>query len=99
MLSLQSRIRIPEDVLFHDLDGEALLLNLETNRYYGVDRLGAHIWSLLNENGSVAAAYQAILGAYDVEPERLQADLLALLNKLAEQGLVVVEDSAVVDET
>ena len=97
MVSLQSHIQIPEDVLFHDLDGEAVLLNLENGKYYGLDRLGTEIWTMLSEDGHVARAYQAILDSYDVEPERLQADLLALLEKFAEQGLIVVQDPAAVD--
>ena len=99
MVSLQSHIQIPEDVLFHDLDGEAVLLNLENGKYYGLDRLGTEIWTMLSEHGQVALAYQAVLDSYDVEPERLQTDLLALLEKFTEQGLIVVVDPAAVDET
>ena len=61
MASLKSKIGVPEDVLFNDVGGEAVLLNLETGQYYGLDEVGTRMWSLLAECGQVEAACRGLL--------------------------------------
>lgn len=91
MASLTSTIHIPKDVLFHELGGEAVLLNLADGKYYGLDDVGTRMWTLLAEQGSLEAAYRAMLEEYDVDAQTLQNDLFALVERLAAQGLLVIE--------
>ena len=82
------RVSIPEQVLIQHLDGEAVLLNLETETYFGLDEVGARIWTLLEGSDSIQAAYEALLEEYEVEPEPLRADLAAFLVQLLEHRLI-----------
>ena len=75
-----------------DLAGEAAILNLKNGVYYGLDPVGARIWNLLQEPRTVNEIGEALLKEYDVEPERCERDLLALLQKLAAEGLIEVKD-------
>jgi Coenzyme PQQ synthesis protein D (PqqD) len=92
MATLNSRVRIPGDVLFRDLDGEAVLLNLTTGQYHGLDRVGTAIWNELAGHGEVEPAYQALLGQFEVAGEQLQRDVLRLIDELAAAGLLEVEE-------
>ena len=47
--TLESRIRINDDVLFQELHGEGVLLNLKTGVYFGLDPVGRRIWQLAQE--------------------------------------------------
>lgn len=87
-IDFSARIVVPADTLIRDLEGEAVLLNLANERYYGLNRVGTRMWHVLAESDSVQAAYDQLLTEYDVEPARLRADLETLLDKLVEQGLV-----------
>jgi hypothetical protein len=93
MTTLESRISVPEDVLFRDLGGEAVLLSLKTGKYYGLDEVGTRMWSLLVEHGRVEPAYRALLDEYDVIEERLRQDLLNLINDLAAQQLLQIHET------
>jgi hypothetical protein len=93
MTTLESRISVPEDVLFRDLGGEAVLLSLKTGKYYGLDGVGTRMWSLLAQHGQVEPAYRALLAEYDVAEERLRQDLLNLINDLASQQLLQVHET------
>lgn len=93
MTSLQSRVCQGKDVLFHELGGEAVLLNLETGKYYGLDEVGTRMWMLVVEHGCLEPAYQALLQEYDVEPERLAQDLVQLVDQLISHGLLRLEDA------
>jgi hypothetical protein len=89
--NLASRIAIPDDVLFRDLEGEAVILSTESGRYYGLDEVGTRMWNLLSQHGQIEPVYQALLAEYDVAEDRLQQDLLDLVDKLAAEGLLQVD--------
>jgi len=93
MTTLESRIGVPEDVLLNEVGGEAVILNLETGQYYGLDEVGTRMWALLTQHGQVGTAYGALLHEYDVGEEELQTDLLHLIDELASHGLLQVDDS------
>ena len=92
MASLESRITVPENVLFRDVDGEAVLLNMQTGKYYGLDEVGTRMWAVLAEHGSVEPAFRALLEEYDVADAQLRQDLLHLVDELASRGLLQVND-------
>jgi hypothetical protein len=74
-----------------DLAGESAILNLENSVYYGLNPVGARIWSLVQTPVSVAVLRDAIVNEYDVEPERCHRDLLDLLAQLADAKLIKIE--------
>ena len=53
MLSPTAGIQVPDDVLYCDLGGEAVIANLVTGKYYGLDQVGARAWALLAEHGRI----------------------------------------------
>jgi hypothetical protein len=90
-ISFVSRVVVPETVLFRELDGEAVILNLETESYLGLDAVGTRMWSVLTAQPSIEAAYQVLLAEYDVAPETLRADLERLLGEMLEHKLINLE--------
>jgi hypothetical protein len=91
MSTLESVIHVPPDVLFRELDGEAVILNVATGKYFGLNEMGARMWALLAEHGKVKPAYQALLTEFAVSADKLQHDLLKLVDDLATQGLVSID--------
>jgi coenzyme PQQ synthesis protein D (PqqD) len=87
-LTLEDAVRLPDDVVAREIDGEAVLLNLSTGIYFGLNKVGSRILTLLQRDGSLRKVAEAIEREYDVERVRLDADLLALVNQLREKGLV-----------
>lgn len=87
------RITVPSDVLVQELQGESVLLNVNSGRYFGLDEVGTRMWSALSGSSCIEQAYEALLAEYDVEGEKLRQDLGELVEKLVEYGLVEVHDS------
>jgi hypothetical protein len=81
-----------KDQVSCDLAGEAAILNIKSGLYYGLDPVGARIWSLMQEPRPVAEIQDAIAAEYDVEPERCALDLAELLQKLLAEGLIELKD-------
>ena len=89
-LSNKSRVVVSKDQVSCDLAGEVAILNLKTGIYYGLNPVGARIWSLVQAATTFAEIRDTLLDCYDVEQPTLESDIRDLLDKLAEQGLVEV---------
>jgi hypothetical protein len=51
----ERKIKISPDVLFQEVSGETVLLDLESEHYFGLDAVGTRIWGLIGEGVSVDA--------------------------------------------
>jgi hypothetical protein len=89
-LTLNDSIVVSEDVLFRELDDEAVLLNLKTGIYFGLNPLGTRIWQLIVEERSLARVLEKVLHEYDVGRSVLETDLLALGRQLCSSGLAEI---------
>src|SRR3990172_4804113 len=85
---LDDTVQISEDVVFRELDGEAVLLHLGTGIYFGLNEVGTRIWTLLGQNGSLQSVLDDMLKQYDAAPDRLEKDLLPPGGQMREKGLV-----------
>lgn len=75
-------------VLFQDVSGETVLLDLTSEQYFGLDEVGTRIWMLLNEGRDLDGMVSTLLEEYEVERDRLKDDVRALLDSLVEAGLI-----------
>jgi hypothetical protein len=77
-----------ENVVSRDLEGEAVILNLESGVYFGLNGVGTRIWALIQEYGSLRKVFEAMQQEYEVAPQVLESDLLQLIEQLQARGLV-----------
>ncbi len=89
-ISFAERVTMPKDVLLSGVEGESVLLNLESERYFGLDEIGTRMFSVLTSSSSIQTAYETLLAEYDVDAELLRQDLITLVDQLMAQGLVVI---------
>ena len=90
VVSDTSRIVVAKDQISSNLGSEAAILNLKNGVYCGLDPVGTRIWKLIQTPTTVLRVRDSLLDEYQVEPGRCEADLLALLQKLADQQLVQI---------
>ncbi len=89
-LNALQKIVLTKDTLFQPLAEDSILLNLETEQYFGLDEVGTRMLQVMLESPNLGAASEALLAEYEVTPERLQADMARFLDELLENGLVRV---------
>lgn len=88
--SFTDRVKVPDGVLISGLQDESVLLNLDSERYYGLDDVGTRMFSVLTSSDSVQSAWERLKKEYDVDHEVLRNDLIYLVESLVEQGLIEV---------
>jgi hypothetical protein len=83
-------LRHSDDVLFQEVGGEAVLLDLASEQYFGLDPVGTRIWELLDGGTALAQVHRTLCAEFDADAQRIGGDLLTLAQALADAGLVKV---------
>lgn len=84
------RVRVAPSVLSREVHGEAVLLQLDSGEYFGLDEVATRIWQLISEHGDLQAVEAAMCDEYLVEPDAASRDLQALVGQLLDKQLLEV---------
>jgi hypothetical protein len=84
-------LSVPQYVLARELDGECVLLNLNSGDYYGLDKVGTKMWNLVADGVDVESACGVLLAEYDASHERIRSDLEELVLELVARQLLVID--------
>jgi hypothetical protein len=87
---LSARVHPSPDALIQATGDEAIVLDIASERYYGLNPVGARLWNLLQADPELDAAHRQLLQELEVEPAQLERDLLAVVADLADAGLVTI---------
>jgi hypothetical protein len=89
-IPLGRSVRLSDDAIFRELGDEAVVLNLASGQYFGLNAVGLRIWRLIEQAGSLETVRDAVVAEFDVDPETAARDLAALVDELTAHGLVEV---------
>lgn len=89
-MNLTDKVTIPSQVMARQVGEETVILDLNSGTYFGLDPVGARIWTLLSEGKTAGEVCAVLLDEYEVEAERLQQDMSKLLDELVGRGLVKI---------
>lgn len=91
-VDLPSKVSVPDDVVWQTVDGEVVLFAVTAERYYGLDAVGSRMWEVLQDHPAPSDACERLCAMFDVEEERLRGDLAGLIARLADAGMLHVDD-------
>ncbi|MEX0763204.1 MAG: PqqD family protein [Dehalococcoidia bacterium] len=86
-------VRPSEYAIFQEVGEDTVLLHTQTGEYYGLNEVGARIWSLLNDGSALDDVVSRVLEDHDVSEDALAADVSAFLAELEQRDLVTVHHS------
>lgn len=90
-LTLAARATPSDQAMLQRTGTEAIVLDLRSEQYFGLNEVGTRVFELLTLDPSLQATFAALLTEFDVAPPQLQHDLLDLIGKLAHAGLVTLD--------
>jgi hypothetical protein len=79
------------DLLSVEMDGDLVMMSIETGNYFGVSGIGPRVWELIGTPRTFAELMDTICVEYEVDAETASADLRNFLEKLSDNGML--EDS------
>ncbi|WP_294955383.1 PqqD family protein [Sulfurovum sp.] len=90
MIAFSQKISFSDTVFAQEVDGEMVLLDMDSENYFGLDEVGTSIWQAMQKNETLPEVLSVLLEQYDVEEEVLKNDLLVFVQRLEENGLITV---------
>jgi hypothetical protein len=82
------RINMPP-VIHQTLDGEVIVVNLDSGVYYSLVGSAAGVWASLEEGASAGQAVEDAVGRYDAPRQVVEAAVTRFVDELHEEGLIV----------
>jgi hypothetical protein len=81
--------KLSPDVVFRDLDGEAVILDLASGTYFGLNEVGTHVWRLVDEGRDPSQIVDVVASEYQIDRETIARDVTRLLDDLSSRRLIV----------
>jgi hypothetical protein len=79
--------RLDDSVSAFEIDGETILLDTKTGRYYGLNPTASAMLAAALTSPNEESALTTLQAEFEAEEERLKADLQALLDDLKAKNL------------
>lgn len=92
-MNLNQIVRLSPQVISQQLANETVILDLDSESYFGLDAVGTRIWQLIREGADLQTIKNTLLEEYDVDESQLQADLEALIADAQQRGLITLVDN------
>jgi hypothetical protein len=87
--------KVSPNHLYSEIADEAVILNLESGVYYGLNSVGVDIWQWLQHSQTEEKLLDLILAEYEVTPEQAEQDLQSILKEMLEVGLLEVSEEEI----
>ena len=83
-------VRLADNIHYQELDGEMIVLNLNTERYLSLSESATLMLHTLLESDSTEQATKKLLQIYEVDATTLSRDLSDFMDKLVQLGLITI---------
>jgi hypothetical protein len=89
--------RVNTDSIVHEIvDGEAIIINLQTGTFYNTSGVGLDIWRLIGAGASMGQLVDAIAEAYQQDRVTAEAAIRGLTDQLLAEDILLCEAAATV---
>lgn len=85
---IATRIELAEHVLFRPVNDSGVMLDMETERYIGLDETALRMVQTATESPNLAETVETLSELYDADSARIEKDLLDLVADLDKRGLI-----------
>ena len=90
-----TRYKASSNHLYSEIGSEAVILDLQSGVYYGLNETGNQIWHWLQTSKTRSELYKLLLDEYDVPLEKATSDLQSLLQEMVNTGLIEIVNEKV----
>ena len=81
-------VKRSEGLIATEIDGEVVIVALESGRYYGLDPVGSEIWRRLEAPKSLADLCTELTGHFDGDPATIERETLDFVREVAGRDIL-----------
>jgi len=90
-LGINDIVTHSEDQVSTEIDGEVVLMGIESGNYYGFDEILSRIWNIIETPTSISSLIDQLIQEYDVDRNECETDVLSTLNELLKDDLISLQ--------
>lgn len=87
-IDLDTSVVSKKEIVSSDMDGEKVMLSIETGKYYNLGKTGGVIWNLIDKPIKVEEVVQQLMEEYKVGREQCEKEVLSFLMHIYNEKLV-----------
>lgn len=91
---LNSKISVPQNVVYRSFPSETVMLNLETCKYHGLNPTAGQMLDALERASSLRDAAVALSETFGQPQAVIEQDICELCSTLLERGLIEIDEGA-----
>ena len=88
LIKAETRVLREAEIIFHEIEGDTIMLSLEKGEYYALPSIGTRIWQMLEVPHTAVEICEALVNDFDISLEQCVTDVLVLLNQMAEKAII-----------
>ena len=88
LISVDRKIVISDGIEAANLDGETVLLDINSGHYFGLNEVGSRIVELVKDATTIRQVLDQMLSEYDVDPQRLEQDVASFIQQMIDRRLI-----------
>jgi hypothetical protein len=89
-LNKQSVISKNSSIISSKMDNEVVMMSIDKGNYYGLNPVAAEIWEMLKEPMTIQSICDRLMIEFDVELDKCYNEVIVFIEKLVNEGLIVV---------
>ena len=89
-MNKEAMITRSEEAVSAEVDGTAVMMSVNSGKYFGLDEIATKIWDLLEEPKDVNTICNELLNEYEIDEESCRKDVDNFLTQLLEEKLITI---------
>lgn len=81
-------VKKSDDFIANEVDGEIVMMNIETGTYISLNHTGKFIWNILETPATIDSIILQLVDLYGISKEQCEADVFPFLEQLLEQKII-----------
>ena len=90
-MTQQTILKRKSGLMTADMNGDAVMMDISTGKYFNLGQSGGRIWELLEQSMSVENLIKALIAEYDISYEKCMEDILPFLQQMVDKGLLIIQ--------
>ena len=82
-------LKLRPDVAFQDLRGEAVIVDLASGNYFGLNEVGPRVWQLVDEGHEESKIVDILTSEYEADRATIARDVARLLDDLRARHFII----------
>jgi hypothetical protein len=94
-MQMQTILKRNPEPLAVDMDGETVMMDMESGNYFGINSVGSYIWNLLENECTLQSILDSVQQHFEINnDDTVEADITAFLSDMLEQNLIETADES-----